>query len=75
MAAALIVVDLQNDFSEEGVLAVPNVSEIIETVNQLLKVRRLCWFKSSWSQFQIIENRSWKIKGENFFGKNRVNGN
>ncbi|KXS50324.1 MAG: hypothetical protein AWL62_262 [Halanaerobium sp. T82-1] len=42
MAAALIVVDLQNDFSEEGALAVPNVSEIIETVNQLLEVRRLC---------------------------------
>jgi nicotinamidase/pyrazinamidase len=37
MAEALLVVDLQNDFYEEGALAVPNASEINETVNQLLE--------------------------------------
>lgn len=36
MADALIVVDLQNDFYEAGALAVPNASEVNETVNQLL---------------------------------------
>lgn len=36
MAKALIVVDLQNDFYENGALAVPSASEINQTVNQLL---------------------------------------
>jgi len=37
MARALIAVDLQNDFYEEGALAVPNASEINEKVNELLE--------------------------------------
>lgn len=37
MEKALIAVDLQNDFYEKGALAVPNASEINETVNQLLE--------------------------------------
>ncbi|RAK11159.1 nicotinamidase/pyrazinamidase [Halanaerobium saccharolyticum] len=37
MAKALLVVDLQNDFYEEGALAVPNASEINDQVNQLLE--------------------------------------
>jgi len=37
MAKALIAVDLQNDFYEEGALAVPNASEINEKVNELLE--------------------------------------
>ena len=37
MAKALIVVDLQNDFYEEGPLAVPGASEINQKVNKLLK--------------------------------------
>lgn len=37
MAKALLAVDLQNDFYEEGALAVPNASEINEKVNQLLE--------------------------------------
>ncbi len=37
MAKALIAVDLQNDFYEEGALAVPNASEINEQVNKLLE--------------------------------------
>jgi|GEM_PF-1470726 nicotinamidase/pyrazinamidase len=37
MAKALIAVDLQNDFYEEGALAVPNAFEINQKVNQLIK--------------------------------------
>ncbi|MEC9490794.1 MAG: bifunctional nicotinamidase/pyrazinamidase [Halanaerobiales bacterium] len=37
MAKALLVVDLQNDFYEEGALAVPDASEINQKVNQLLE--------------------------------------
>lgn len=37
MAKALLVVDLQNDFYEEGALAVPEASEINDKVNQLLE--------------------------------------
>ena len=37
MVKALLAVDLQNDFYEEGALAVPNASEINEKVNQLLE--------------------------------------
>jgi nicotinamidase/pyrazinamidase len=37
MAKALLVVDLQNDFYEEGALAVPNASKINQKVNELLE--------------------------------------
>lgn len=37
MAKALIAVDLQNDFYENGALAVPNASEINQVVNQFLE--------------------------------------
>lgn len=37
MAKALLAVDLQNDFYEEGALAVANASQINQKVNQLLK--------------------------------------
>lgn len=37
MKKALIAVDLQNDFYEEGALAVPNASEINDQVNKLLE--------------------------------------
>jgi len=37
MAKALLAVDLQNDFYEDGALAVPNASEINPKVNELLE--------------------------------------
>ncbi|MFN2339861.1 MAG: bifunctional nicotinamidase/pyrazinamidase [Halanaerobium sp.] len=37
MAKALLAVDLQNDFYEEGALAVPNASQINQKVNELLE--------------------------------------
>ncbi|MGP3777411.1 bifunctional nicotinamidase/pyrazinamidase [Halanaerobium saccharolyticum] len=37
MAKALLAVDLQNDFYEDGALAVPNASEINPRVNELLE--------------------------------------
>jgi nicotinamidase/pyrazinamidase len=37
MAKALLAVDLQNDFYEDGALAVPNASEINPGVNELLE--------------------------------------
>ena len=37
MTKALLAIDLQNDFYEEGALAVPNASEINQKVNQLLE--------------------------------------
>ncbi|PUU88959.1 bifunctional nicotinamidase/pyrazinamidase [Halanaerobium sp.] len=37
MAKALLAVDLQNDFYENGALAVPNASEINTKVNELLE--------------------------------------
>lgn len=37
MAKALLVVDLQNDFYENGALAVPNASDINSKVNELLE--------------------------------------
>lgn len=40
MAKALIAVDLQNDFYEEGALAVPNASEINDKVNELLESKK-----------------------------------
>lgn len=37
MTKALLAIDLQNDFYEEGALAVPNASQINQKVNQLLE--------------------------------------
>jgi nicotinamidase/pyrazinamidase len=61
MAKALIAVDLQNDFYENGALAVPNASEINSKVNELLES----------DQYQlIIASQDWHPKNHLSFASN-----
>ena len=61
MAKALLAVDLQNDFYEEGALAVPNASEINQKVNQLLESKE---YKV------IVASQDWHPKSHLSFASN-----
>lgn len=61
MAKALLAVDLQNDFYEEGALAVPNASEINQKVNQLLESK---------DYKVIVASQDWHPKSHLSFASN-----
>lgn len=48
---ALIVVDMQNDFMENGALAVPGSLDLIEPVNKLIDIHENVIFTQDWHPF------------------------
>ncbi len=61
MKKALIVVDVQNDFCEGGALAVPNASEIIPYINELMETN---------DYDQIIFSQDWHPANHKSFASN-----
>lgn len=61
MKKALIVVDMQNDFCENGALAVPSASEIIPYINLLLEEN---------AYNQVVYSQDWHPKDHRSFASN-----
>ena len=61
MAAALLIVDVQNDFCEGGRLAVPGGSEVVPLVNRLLDQARAAGFET------VVLTQDWHPAGHRSF--------
>lgn len=60
---ALILVDIQNDFCENGALAVPNASEILPLINRLRNTELYKWSV-------IVLTQDWHPTNHASFGSN-----
>ena len=63
---ALILVDIQNDFCENGALAVPDSNQIFSIINELRNINIYQWSL-------IILTQDWHPKDHASFGSNNNN--